>query len=198
MSNTGNYHWSHKDYFPVGGGEIEIERKWLLKALPDVAFDAVIQIEQYYKDYLRYRKEVNNSVETFICIKKEKLQPGVNRETWQDCTRDDFYFNYPQDEKPIKKTRYVLAYEGHNLEIDTFENGLVMMEIEVKSLSEAIQIPQIIHAQIEKEVTGDPDYSNYQLYRKFNQLEPVKSKMPTKQVIRQLKRDYFVSRNKTK
>ncbi len=198
MSNTGNYHWSHKDYFPVGGGEIEIERKWLLKALPEVEYNAVIQIEQYYKDYLRYRKEVNNGVETFICIKKEKLQPGVNRETWQDCTKDDFYFNYPQDEKPIKKTRYVLEYEGHNLEIDTFENGLVMMEIEVKSLSEPIQIPKIIHAQIEKEVTGDPDYSNYQLYRKFNELKPVKSKMPTKQVIRQLKRDYFTQRNKAK
>ena len=178
--------------------ELEIERKWLLKALPEVDCNQVIQIEQYYKDYLRYRKEVNGGVETFYCIKKEKLQPGVNRETWQDCTRDDFYFNYPQDEKPIKKTRYVLEYKGHNIEIDTFENGLVMMEIEVKSLSEAIQIPQIIHAQIEKEVTGDPDYSNYQLYRKFNQLEPVKSKMPTKQVIRQLKRDYFVSRNKNK
>ena len=75
---------------------------------------------------------------------------------------------------------------------------MVMMEIEVKSLSEAIQIPQIIHAQIEKEVTGDPDYSNYQLYRKFNELEPVKSKMPVKRVIRQLKRDYFTQRNKNK
>lgn len=191
-----SYSRNKDEWFPKQ--EIEIERKWLLKTLPEVEYDAVIQIEQYYKDYLRYRKEVNNGVETFYCIKKEKLQPGVNRETWQDCTRDDFYFNYPREEKAIKKTRYVLVYEGHNIEIDTFENGLVMMEIEVKSLSEPIQIPQIIHAQIEKEVTGDPDYSNYQLYRKFNQLKPVKSKMPTKQVIRQLKRDYFVHRNKTK
>ncbi len=178
--------------------EIEIERKWLLKALPEVEYNAVIKIEQYYKDYLRYRKEVNNGIETFICIKKEKIQPGVNREIWQDCTMDDFYFNYPREEKAIKKTRYVLVYEGHDLEIDVFDNGLVMMEIEVKSLSEPIQIPQIVHAQIEKEVTGDPDYSNYQLYRKFNELEPVKSKMPTKQVIRQIKRDYFTQRNKAK
>ena len=179
--------------------EMEIERKWLLKALPDVTFDGVVQIEQYYKDFLRYGKQVQDGViDTFYCIKKERLSHGVNRETWQDCTKEDFYHNYPQDEKPIKKTRHVLEYEGHNLEIDTFENGLVMMEIEVKSLSEPIQIPQIIHAQIEKEVTGDPDYSNYQLYRKFNELEPVKSKMPVKRVIRQLKRDYFTQRNKTK
>ena len=179
--------------------EIEIERKWLLKELPEVTFDATIQIEQYYKDWLRYRKQVQSGVvDTFYCIKKEKLQPGVNRETWQDCTKEDYFFNYPHDEKPIKKTRYVLEYEGHNLEIDTFEDGLVMMEIEVKSLSEPIQIPQIIHAQIEREVTGYPDYSNYQLYRKANQLEPIKSKMPVKRVIRQLKRDYFVHRNKTK
>ena len=191
-----SYSRNKDEWFPKQ--EIEIERKWLLKALPEVEYDAVIQIEQYYKDYLRYRKEVNGGVESFVCIKKEKLQPGVNRETWQDCTKDDFYFNYPREEKAIKKTRYVLVYEGHDLEIDVFDNGLVMMEIEVKSLSEAIQIPQIIHTQIEKEVTGDPDYSNYQLYRKFNELEPVKSKMPVKQVIRQLKRDYFVHRNKTK
>ena len=192
MSYSGN----KEDWYPKQ--EIEIERKWLLKELPKVEFDFVFHIEQYYKDYLRYRKEVHNGAETFYCIKKEKLQPGVNREIWQDCTKEDFIFNYPMHEKPIKKTRYVLRYEGHNLEIDTFDNRLVMMEIEVKSLSEPIQIPQIVHAQIEKEVTGDPDYSNYQLYRKFNQLEPVKSKMPTKQVIRQLKRDYFVHRNKTK
>lgn len=178
--------------------EIEIERKWLLKELPKVWFDHEIKIEQYYKDWFRYRRELNSIGEFFFCIKKERLGYGVNRETWQDCTKEDFYFNYPQDEKPIKKTRHVLGYEGHNIEIDTFENGLVMMEIEVKSLSEAIQIPQIIHAQIEREVTGDPDYSNYQIYRKFNQLEPVKSKMPVKRVIRQLKRDYFVSRNKNK
>lgn len=178
--------------------EIEIERKWLLKELPKVEFDQVIQIEQYYKDWLRYRRQHDGIGEFFFCIKKERLSHGVNRETWQDCTKEDYFFNYPQDEKPIKKTRHVLEYEGHNIEIDTFENGLVMMEIEVKSLSEPIQIPKIIHAQIKKEVTGDPDYSNYQLYRKFNQLEPVKSKMPTKQVIRQLKRDYFTKRNKDK
>jgi len=178
--------------------EIEIERKWLLKELPKAVFDQVVQIEQYYKDWLRYRRQHDGIGEFFFCIKKERLSHGVNRETWQDCTKEDFYHNYPQDEKPIKKTRHVLEYEGHNIEIDTFENGLVMMEIEVKSLSEPIQIPQIIHAQIEKEVTGDPDYSNYQLFRKFNELEPVKSKMPVKRVIRQLKRDYFTQRNKTK
>ena len=193
--------------------EIEIERKWLLKELPKVLFDATIQIEQYYKDYLRYRRQVQDGVgEFFYCIKKERLGYGVNRETWQDCTKEDFYFNYPQDEKPIKKTRHVLEYEGHNLEIDTFENGLVMMEIEVKSLSEPIQIPQIIHAQIEKEVTGDPDYSNYQLYKSFNKEQRLNELTETQrynlstggrsagraQLIRQLKRDYFAHRNKTK
>jgi len=192
MSYSGN----KEDWYPKH--EIEIERKWLLKELPKVEFDQVMQIEQYYKDWLRYRRQHDGIGEFFFCIKKERLSHGVNRETWQDCTKEDFYHNYPQDEKPIKKTRHVLEYEGHNIEIDTFENGLVMMEIEVKSLSEPIQIPQIIHAQIEKEVTGDPDYSNYQLYRKFNELEPVKSKMPVKRVIRQLKRDYFTQRNKTK
>jgi CYTH domain-containing protein len=191
-----SYDGNKADWFPKQ--EIEIERKWLLKELPKVEFDQVIQIEQYYKDWLRYRRQHDGIGEFFFCIKKERLGHGVNRETWQDCTKEDYFFNYPQGEKPIKKTRYVLEYKGHNLEIDTFEDGLVMMEIEVKSLSEPIQIPQIIHAQIEKEVTGDPDYSNYQLYRKANQLEPVKSKMPTKQVIRQLKRDYFVHRNKNK
>lgn len=177
---------------------IDIQRKWVLKACPGLDYDRVIKIEQYYKDWLRYRREHDGIGEFFFCIKKEKFRPGVNLDTWEQCQKEDYFFNYPQDEKPIKKTRHVLEYEGHNLEIDTFENGLVMMEIEVKSLSEPIQIPQIVHAQIEKEVTGDPDYSNYQLYRKFNELEPVKSKMPVKRVIRQLKRDYFVHRNKTK
>lgn len=191
-----SYDGNKADWFPKQ--EIEIERKWLLRELPKLEFNQVIQIEQYYKDFLRYRKETIDGADSFICIKKEKLRPGVNREIWQDCTKEDYFFNYPREEKPIKKTRYMLEYEDHNIEIDTFDDGMVMMEIEVKSLSEPIQIPQIIHAQIEKEVTGDPDYSNYQLYRKANKLEHVKSKFPTKQVIRQLKRDAFVHRNKTK
>jgi hypothetical protein len=175
-----------------------IQRKWLLKKLPELQYCSAIKIEQYYKDFVRYRREKRDEVESFVMIIKERLAPGVNRETWHDCTKEDYLFNYPHEEKPIKKTRYVLEYEGHNIEIDTFENGMVMMEIEVKSLSEPIQIPQIIHSQIDREVTGDPGCSNYQLYRKVNQLEPIKSKLPTKQVIRQLKRDYFTYRNKSK
>jgi len=179
--------------------EIEIERKWVLSKLPDVLFDAVIQIEQYYKDWHRYRKQVQSGVEdTFFCIKKEKLSPGINIETWEDCTAQDFYFNYPQDEKPIKKTRHVLKYEGHNIEIDTFQNSLVMMEIEVHKIDDLITIPKIIHELIVKEVTGDQEYSNYNLFRKFNHLEPIQSKLPVKRIVRQLKRNAFVNRNKIK
>ena len=61
--------------------EIEIERKWLLKACPGLDYDQVIQIEQYYKDWLRYRRQHDGIGEFFFCIKKERLSHGVNRET---------------------------------------------------------------------------------------------------------------------
>lgn len=177
--------------------EIEIERKWILTQLPEVSFDTVTKIEQYYKEWLRYRKETQEGFDSvFYCIKKQRIAPGISRETWHQCDRDDFNFNYPLDEKPIKKTRYAFSYQGKTIEIDTFENGLVMMEIEVKSLDEPIQIPRIIHEAIDREVTGDEEYSNYQLFRKFNNLEPTKSKFPGNKVIRQLKRNAFVNRNK--
>ncbi len=178
--------------------EIDIERKWLLKELPKIEFDQVIQIEQYYKDFLRYRKEHDGIGEFFYCIKREKLSPGIKREIWEPCTKEDYFFNYPQDEKPIKKKQHVFKYQGHMLKIDLFESGVVMMEIEVKSLYEPVTIPKIVHEVIEREVTVDPEYSNYQMFRKSNNLEPIKSKFPTKQVIRQIKRETFVKRNKTK
>ena len=61
----------------------------------------------------------------------------------------------------IRKKRQVYKQEKFNIEIDIFQNmNLVMMEIEVNSLKNNLEIPEAISKYIIKEVTGDPHFSN--------------------------------------
>ena len=61
----------------------------------------------------------------------------------------------------IKKKRHIYGQENFNIEIDVFWNiSLVLMEIEVNSLEDNLEIPEAISKYIIKEVTGDPHFSN--------------------------------------
>ena len=62
----------------------------------------------------------------------------------------------------IRKTRYVVEYEGHVWEVDEFHDknsGLIVAEIELNSEDEKFIIP----SWIEKEVTSDYRYLNSNL-----------------------------------
>jgi len=149
--------------------ELEIERKWLLSELPNLPYESIIHIEQYYRGYTRYRKEFEKGVESFMVIEKRRVSAGTNIETWEESKPEDFYFNYPIHEKPITKKRHVFHCEGHKFEVDVFENHLVVVEVELKSLIEPIVFPGEISAVIITEVTDNPRYSNYNLFKEFNQ-----------------------------
>ena len=61
----------------------------------------------------------------------------------------------------IRKKRQVYKQENFNIEIDVFWNmSLVLMEIEVNSLEDSLEIPEAISKYIIKEVTGDHHFSN--------------------------------------
>ena len=69
--------------------------------------------------------------------------------------------------RTIRKTRYCLPYNGHIFEIDIypFWTKQAVMEIELKSESEAFDLPPQIH--ILREVTEDLSYSNHSLAREI-------------------------------
>ena len=62
----------------------------------------------------------------------------------------------------IEKNRYIVPWKGHIIEVDEFlsdNTGLIMAEIEVSSVEEAVDLPDFIS----EEVTGDKRYYNSQL-----------------------------------
>ena len=74
----------------------------------------------------------------------------------------------------IEKRRYIIPYEGHTWEVDTFfgENeGLVFAEVELSATFESVKSPPWVG----KEVTGNPIYYNSNLreypYRKWTEAE---------------------------
>jgi CYTH domain-containing protein len=60
---------------------------------------------------------------------------------------------------PVEKTRYLVPYGGHIIEVDVFHGaniGLVMAEIELRSADEVFEKPPWLG----EEVSGDPRYYN--------------------------------------
>jgi CYTH domain-containing protein/predicted ATPase len=65
---------------------------------------------------------------------------------------------------PVQKTRYCFLHENHYCELDVFHGhleGLVLLEIEVHDMSEAVSVPP--HLGHYTEVTDDGRYANYHL-----------------------------------
>jgi CYTH domain-containing protein len=90
-------------------------------------------------------------------------------------TRDEFEYPIPVDdakellkmggEYRVEKTRYIQEIDGKKWEIDVFHgknSGLVVAEIELRSESEKIELPEWII----REVSSDERYFNFNLATK--------------------------------
>jgi len=98
---------------------------------------------------------------------KNPVSPGVNEEVefvlnekeYKDRLRDSDY-----SKRVIKKDRYEIPFSKKKFELDIFQGdllGLAIMEVELESLEEEIHLPP--HFEIIKEITDNPEYSNYRL-----------------------------------
>ncbi len=155
----------------------EIERKFRVfnftkDSIPSDA--VVIEITQ---DYLmrhgpverRVRKYSFGGGSSFYYTEKSPTnEPAVRIERERIITEEE-YFRFLEERDPklttIKKTRYCFSFEGRRLELDVYTSGktkgmgLVILEIELQELNEQIILPP----WKTEEVTGQPQYSNYQL-----------------------------------
>lgn len=159
---------------------LEIEKKYLLKNLPNVDFDDVLSISQYYikreNIWERYRKSVNlkGEVKYYKTIKK-KVRMGVSNESEWYITEEDFNEQVSECYKPtsnskfISKKRYIKYVEdGLKWEIDDFEDiKLIMAEIEIPDIEHFVFIPDWLIGYKIKEVTNHKEFSNRRLAKKI-------------------------------
>ena len=142
---------------------MEIERKFTIKALPDLNGYDYKKLTQAYLNtdpVIRIRKEDDCY---FLTYKGKGLL--VREEYNLPLNKESFEHLLPKaDGLVISKTRYLIPYKNHTIELDIFEGDLApltMAEVEFESEEEA-------HAFIppewfDQDVTQDKRYHNSNL-----------------------------------
>lgn len=153
---------------------LEIERKFILSRKPDLDYDYMIQIFQYYlNENIRFRSEEINyssgcSQQKYFCCIKENLcdaNPCKNIEKNISIDAELFLNVYKYGFfKNIQKTRYIYNYQNQKFEIDVFKDlNLCLCEIELSDENQNIVFPHEIKELIVSEVTHDKNYKNFNL-----------------------------------
>ena len=118
---------------------MEIERKFLIKDLPDLSKYEYHDLTQAYLNrdpVLRIRKEDEDYYFTYKgkgLLAREEYNLPLNKESFDNLL--------PKAEgKVISKRRYLIPYDKYTIELDVFEGDLaplIMAEVEFESVEEA-------------------------------------------------------------
>lgn len=152
------------------GGEVEIERKFLLRAFPELpSGHEVLEVEQGWfgtRYPERVRRTRGSSGER--CHRAIKHGVGVSRiELEEEIDAHLFATLWPLTEgRRVRKVRYRVC-EGELLwEIDRFsDRDLVLAEVELPAADHPIPIPPWLDPYLVREVTDEPGYVNLNLAR---------------------------------
>ena len=157
---------------------LEIERKYLIAA-PDAALleeKSVkrLAIEQVYLRPgssgagRRIRRTRCGTEERFFYTEKMRITAVTRIESEHEISAAEYEaLLLERDEalRTIEKTRYLVPFEGHTLELDVFPfwKDRAFCECELRSENEPISLPDWLH--VSREVTDDPRYTNRALAR---------------------------------
>jgi CYTH domain-containing protein len=152
---------------------IEIERKYILKNLPNLKYFKTEYCEAYYREdngiWIRATKIIEDGeVKKFVQNIKEFISDGTFHEMEKYLTEDEFDLHKSLSKKVIKKTRYFYNCDGDIWEVDKFHDiVMIMAELEVNSMDYNVKIPTEIGDVLVGEVTGNKNYLNINLSNKI-------------------------------
>ncbi len=168
-----------KEIYCVLGEPIpkEIERKFLV-VIPDLENLPTpcnkINITQIYLNKInnterRVRKRGSNlNGYSYYYTEKTEIGHGERIENEEIITLEEYNrLLYEKDLSlvPINKTRYCFIYKSQHFELDiypSYSDKYALLEIELNDINELVNLPLF---NIEKEVTSDKSYSNYEIAR---------------------------------
>ena len=150
---------------------VEIERKYLLKRLPEEVLGApASEIWQGWipGDHLqeRLRRVAGNGHEDLY--RTVKLGRGIQRTEIEERTPPALFERmWPLTEgRRVLKRRYVLEDAGRKWEIDEFlDRQLYLAEVELPSVAAQVSLPSWLAPAVEREVTGEDAFVNVNLAR---------------------------------
>ena len=155
----------------LGGADREIERKYLLSALPPLGTPRdVEEIEQGYlpgeRVVERLRHVRSNGAERYL--RTVKSGTGVSRlELEEPIDPATFARLWPlTDGRRLRKRRYRVPEGDRVWEVDEYlDRALVLAEIELAAEHEEVHPPAWLAPLVVREVTDDVTYSNRELAR---------------------------------
>lgn len=158
---------------PPARDDVEIERKYLLRALPPRCQGlAGVDIDQGYLPGERLvervrRKRMPDGTEKYV--RTVKHGEGVARlELEEECGREMFSTLWSLTKgRRVRKRRYTIdAKDGLAWEIDEFKDReLFLAELEIPAEDTEVDFPDWLAPYVEREVTEDPAYLNLNLAR---------------------------------
>jgi CYTH domain-containing protein len=148
---------------------IEIERKYLLSALPRLpqALE-VLEIDQGYLPglaRLRHQRSSRGDERFFRTIKQGV---GVRRLEFEtEIDRAEFEKAWPETRgRRVHKRRHIVANGDDHWEIDEFlDRPLILAELEFDDPASAVTIPDWLRPVLVRDVTDEPEYTNRRLAR---------------------------------
>lgn len=153
---------------------IEIERKFLVKYVPDEAYVYGSLKQKIAQGYLmldldqQLRVRIIDGNEAFIAYKKD-VSSGIKHEFEYEIPVADAIVLFDQCKYRLHKTRYTFKHAGLEIQLDEYTDGLLIAEIEFKNINSFLEFEkrlETLPGYIEKEVTGLSEYSNVQLAMK--------------------------------
>jgi CHAD domain-containing protein/CYTH domain-containing protein len=160
-----------RELLQLGEPHAEIERKYLLTALPELPAGAhTLEIEQGYTgaDAPERLRRVRDA-QSELYYRTLKLGAGVRRlEFEQPLERARFEELWPRTAGcRIRKRRHRVTSAAGTWEIDEFiDRPLVLAELELAAESaQEPELPSWLAPVLVREVSDDPDYTNFSLAR---------------------------------
>jgi CHAD domain-containing protein/CYTH domain-containing protein len=150
---------------------VEIERKYLLKSLPDrVATADVVEVEQGWLPGSRLQERVRRvtAPDGDRFYRTVKFGRGLSRlEVEEEATAEVFERLWPLTEsRRVRKRRYYVTEGTLTWEIDEFlDRPLVLAEVELPTPDTDVPLPEWVANVLDREVTGEPAYVNVNLAR---------------------------------
>lgn len=159
---------------------IEIERKFLLKRMPNEKPNDIIKMDQWYLNVdgkferVRQRKWKSSGKIDWIHTIKEFVDEMTNIETEKLITSDEYHDfikeckNPNSDARYIQKNRHLFKNGNDTWEVDEFlETSLIVAEIEIPNKEYDVVLPDFITENLICEVTGMREFSNKNLSDKI-------------------------------
>jgi adenylate cyclase len=150
----------------------EIERKYLLRELPERVVDAPsLDIDQGYLPGERINERIRRTrgSDGLRYYRTIKAGSGIERLEIEEETSELFFATvWPLTRGcRVHKRRYLVPEAELTWEIDEFldRDGLWLAELELGSVDDVVVLPAWLRSVIEREVTDDPRYTNHALAR---------------------------------